>query len=92
VNHHLTASNSKVWRQFQFDEQPDVLTELGSGRQIDGGAINRISQRMAPHYRPDTPRSMLSHSTRSPHCPHKVSHAVEGLVVRLRRQSGFGTE
>ncbi len=43
-------------------------------------------------YRPSTPHSLLSQSTHPHRCPHKVSHAVEGLVVRLRRQNGFGAE
>ena len=43
-------------------------------------------------YRPGTPRTLNSHSTRPHHSPLQVPASVEGLVVRLRQQTGFGAE
>jgi transposase-like protein len=43
-------------------------------------------------YRPGQPSSLAEHSKRPHHCPQQTSPAVTGLVVRLRRQTGFGAE
>ena len=43
-------------------------------------------------YRPGTPRTLNSQSTRPHRSPLQVSSSVEGLVVRLRQQTGFGAE
>ena len=34
----------------------------------------------------------MRYSKRPHHCPHQTSSSVEGVVVRLRRQTGFGAE
>jgi len=43
-------------------------------------------------YRPGKPSSLAEHSKRPRHCPHQTASSVEGLVVQLRRRTGFGAE
>jgi transposase-like protein len=41
---------------------------------------------------PGKPSSLAERSRRPNHCPHQTPSSVEGLVVRLRKQTGFGAE
>lgn len=43
-------------------------------------------------YRPGQPSSLAERSRRPQRCPHQTPASVEGVVVRLRRQTGFGAE
>jgi transposase len=43
-------------------------------------------------YQPGRPSSLAERSRRPQRCPHQTSAALEGVVVRLRRQTGFGAE
>jgi transposase len=56
------------------------------------GCSRNTVRKWLRRYRPSTPSSLQSQSTRPQHCPHQTSAGVEGLVVRLRRQTGFGAE
>jgi transposase len=56
------------------------------------GCSRNTVRKWLRRYRPGTPRSLLAHSTRPRRCPHQVRASLEGVVVRLRRQTGFGAE
>jgi transposase len=43
-------------------------------------------------YQPGKPSSLAERSRRPHHCPHQTPSSVVGVVVRLRRQTGFGAE
>ena len=43
-------------------------------------------------YQPGKPSSLAERSRRPHHCPHQTAASVAGVVVRLRRQTGFGAE
>jgi transposase len=56
------------------------------------GCSRNTVRKWLRRYRPGTPRTLVAQSTRPRHCPHQVPASVEGVVVRLRRQTGFGAE
>ena len=56
------------------------------------GCSRNTVRKWLRRYRPGTPSTLLAHSTRPHCCPHQVCASVEGVVVRLRRQTGFGAE
>src|SRR5262245_19409083 len=39
---------------------------------------------------PGKPSSLQEHSRRPKHCPHQTPASLEGQIVKLRRQTGFG--
>ena len=43
-------------------------------------------------YQPGKPSSLAERSRRPHRCPHQTPSSVEGVVVRLRHQTGFGAE
>jgi transposase len=43
-------------------------------------------------YEPRRPASLQEHSKRPQHCPHQTPPRLEGLILRRRRQSGYGAE
>jgi integrase/transposase-like protein len=43
-------------------------------------------------YQPGKPSSLAERSRRPHRCPHQTPSPLEGVVVRLRRQTGFGAE
>lgn len=56
------------------------------------GCSRKTVRRWLRRYRPGQPGSLAEQSRRPYHCPRQTPPAVEGVVVRLRRQSGFGAE
>jgi len=56
------------------------------------GCSRHTVRKWLRRYRAGTPSSLLSRSRRPHHCPHQTPSGIEGLVVRLRRQTGFGAE
>ena len=43
-------------------------------------------------YQPGKPSSLVERSRQPHRCPHQTSERVEGVVVRLRNQTGYGAE
>jgi len=43
-------------------------------------------------YRPGKPSSLQERSRRPYHCPHQISRGLEGQIVKLRSQTGFGAQ
>ncbi|HZT22246.1 MAG TPA: hypothetical protein VFB55_05005, partial [Verrucomicrobiae bacterium] len=43
-------------------------------------------------YQPGQPSSLAEQSRRPQHCPHQISRGLEGQIVKLRQQTGFGAE
>ncbi|MBM3891278.1 MAG: helix-turn-helix domain containing protein [Verrucomicrobia bacterium] len=43
-------------------------------------------------HQPGRPSSLAERSKRPHHCPHQTAPVHEGVIVRLRRQTGFGAE
>jgi hypothetical protein len=43
-------------------------------------------------YQPGKPSSLAERSRRPHRCPHQTQSSLEGAVVRLRRQTGFGAQ
>src|SRR6185503_19078315 len=41
---------------------------------------------------PGKPSSLAEQSRAPKHCPHKTSPALEGQIVKLRQQTGFGAQ
>jgi len=56
------------------------------------GCSRNTVRRWVRRYRPGQPSSLAERSRRPHRCPQQTSPAVTGLVVRLRRQTGFGAE
>jgi transposase len=56
------------------------------------GCSRNTVRKWLRRYRAGTPSSLLAHSRRPHHCPRQTPPSIEGLVVRLRRQTGFGAE
>jgi len=43
-------------------------------------------------HRPGKPSALAELSRRPKHCPHQTASGLEGVIIRLRRQTGFGAE
>jgi transposase-like protein len=56
------------------------------------GCSRNTVRKWTRRYQPGKPSTLAEHSKRPHHCPHQTPHGVEGAVVRLRRQTGFGAE
>lgn len=56
------------------------------------GCSRNTVRKWLRRYQPGKPSSLAEQSKRPHRCPHQVPHHVEGLVVRLRHQTGFGAE
>jgi transposase len=58
---------------------------------VFGCSRNTVRQ-WVRRYQPGKPSSLAERSRRPHYCPHQTASSVEGVVVRLRRQCGFGAE
>jgi len=56
------------------------------------GCSRKTVRKWLRRYQPGRPSTLAERSKRPHHCPRQTPHAVEGVVVRLRRQTGFGAE
>lgn len=56
------------------------------------GCSRNTVRKWCRRYQPGRPSSLTERSKRPHHCPHQTIAAQEGVVVRLRRQTGFGAE
>jgi transposase-like protein len=56
------------------------------------GCSRNTVRKWLRRYQPGKPSSLAEYSRRPHHCPHQTPSSVEGVVVRLRRQTGFGAE
>jgi transposase len=56
------------------------------------GCSRNTVRKWLRRHQPGRPSSLAELSKRPHRCPHQTSSAHEGIVVRLRRQSGFGAE
>jgi transposase-like protein len=56
------------------------------------GCSRNTVRKWLRRYQPGKPSSLRECSKRPRHCPHQTPSSVEGVVLRLRRQTGFGAE
>jgi transposase-like protein len=56
------------------------------------GCARNTVRKWLRRYQSGKPSSLVEHSRRPHRCPHQTRSSVEGAVVRLRRQTGFGAE
>ncbi len=56
------------------------------------GCSRNTARKWMRRYQPGKPSSLVEMSRRPRRCPHQTSCGQEGLVVRLRKQTGFGAE
>lgn len=56
-----------------------------------GCSRNTVRKWLRRHV-PGKPSSLLEHSRRPKLCPHQTPGSLEGTIVRLRKQTGFGAE
>ena len=56
------------------------------------GCSRNTVRKWLRRYQAGKPASLVERSRRPQTCPHQTPSAVEGLVVRLRNQTGFGAE
>lgn len=56
------------------------------------GCSRNTVRRWLRRYRPGQPSSLAERSKRPHHCAHQTPSSVEGVVVQLRRRTGFGAE
>jgi transposase-like protein len=56
------------------------------------GCSRNTVRKWRRRFQPGKASSLAEHSRRPHRCPHQTPASVEGVVVRLRRQTGFGAE
>jgi transposase-like protein len=56
-----------------------------------GCSRNTVRKWLRRHV-PGKPSALAERSRRPKHCPHQTSAALEGVIVRLRKQTAFGAE
>ena len=56
------------------------------------GCSRNTARKWLRRYQPGTPSSLAEHSRRPKTCPHQIPSGVEGQIVKLRRQTGFGAQ
>jgi len=56
------------------------------------GCSRNTVRKWRRRYQPGKPSSLAEASRRPKHCPHQTSCGLEGQIVKLRRQTGFGAE
>jgi len=56
------------------------------------GCSRNTVRKWLRRYQPGQPSSLAEHSRRPQRCPHQTPASIAGVVVRLRRQTGFGAE
>jgi len=65
--------------------------ELKSTAREFGCSRNTV-RKWLRRYQPGQPSSWAELSRRPKHCPHQISAGLEGQILKLRRQTGFGAE
>ena len=56
------------------------------------GCSRNTVRKWLRRYQPGKPSSLAEQSRRPTACPHQISSALEGQIVKLRQQTGFGAE
>jgi transposase-like protein len=56
------------------------------------GCSRNTVRKWLRRHRPGTPSSLAEHSRRPQHSPGRISPGLEGQIVKLRQQTGFGAE
>ncbi|MCX8156529.1 MAG: helix-turn-helix domain-containing protein [Verrucomicrobiae bacterium] len=56
------------------------------------GCSRNTVRKWIRRYQPGKPSSLAEVSRRPHHCPHQVSPGLEGQIVKLRQQTGFGAQ
>lgn len=56
------------------------------------GCSRNTARKWLRRFVPGKPSALAERSRRPHHCPHQTPSSVEGVVVRLRKQTGFGAE
>ena len=56
------------------------------------GCSRNTVRKWLRRFQPGQPCSLAERSRRPHHCPHRTPAGVEGIVVRMRQQTGFGAE
>ncbi len=56
------------------------------------GCSRNTVRKWLRRYQPGKPSSLAELSRRPRHCPHRISAGLEGQIVKLRRQTGFGAQ
>lgn len=56
------------------------------------GCSRNTVRKWLRRHRPGKPSSLCEDSRRPKHCPHQVSRGLEGQIVKLRQQTGFGAQ
>lgn len=56
------------------------------------GCSRNTARKWLRRHVPGKPSSLSELSRRPKHCPHQTSAALEGVIVRLRKQTGFGAQ
>jgi transposase-like protein len=91
----------KYWEIYQMKGERHVLRQrMVSHAREHGikatcrtfGCSRSTVRKWLRRYQPGRPSTLRELSRKPRHCPHQTSSAVEGLVVRLRKQTGYGAE
>jgi transposase-like protein len=56
------------------------------------GCSRNTVRKWLRRYQPGKPSSLQEKSRRPHHCPHQLASGLEGQIVKLRRQTGFGAQ
>jgi transposase len=56
------------------------------------GCSRNTVRKWLRRYQPGRPSSLVEKSRRPKRCPHQIRSGLEGQIVKLRRQTGFGAE
>lgn len=56
------------------------------------GCSRNTVRKWLRRYQPGKPSSLAEQSRRPHHCPHQIASGLEGQIVKLRQQTGFGAE
>jgi transposase len=56
------------------------------------GCSRNTVRKWLRRYQPGKPSSLIERSRRPQRCPHQIPRGLEGQIVKLRRQTGFGAE
>jgi hypothetical protein len=56
------------------------------------GCSRNTVRKWLRRHQPGKPSSLAEHSRRPHRCPHQIPSGLEGQIVKLRRQTGFGAE
>ena len=91
----------KYWTVYQMNGKRHILRQrVVAWARIHGlkaaardfGCSRNTVRKWVRRYDPRRPASLRELSRRPRRCPHQTPAAVEGVVIRLRKQSGYGAE